>query len=850
MLANNINLGRRINDIEFLSECSDPAFFIDNVLGYKPSGFHREMVQEAMKNRFLLIEVPRGHAKTTMISKGYATWLLWKERGVEICLTSSSMKQSKKFLAEIKQMITENPFLKHLVPSDRDLSWNKEEMKTTNGNYLYVKPFNDSARGMQPHYIIYDDILRIEDSNTTAEDKEEIFWSVFFPAGQTNRCKHFVVGTPAFEGDLFDKIEKNSIEDGDWKHIHYACVEVDSAGNWVKPLWPERYTLEELKKIQSMMSPILFAREYMCFSGDTEIHTPNGVKEIQKVSVGDFVLSGSFKQRKVLSIFERNVEKYYELKLNKYNKPIKTTEDHPWYVIKDGKIIIKKTKDLTNFDEIIMPYKKGIEKNDSDLATIYGWYLAEGSIGAKDRSVVFYMATKEKENIKKLIKSLKNKGYSPKKYNYRDKSVTPITINSHLLVKELLHYFGRAKNKHIDFKIHDFDVNFKINLLESYLNGDGCKTKNGYECSSVSKNLSEGIARIAESIGYVVSREYDLKQGKGGLVDGREIKGNGYFHRLRIYLNSRTTKIQNGFIINKIKSIKKILSPLNVFNIEVDNENNYIVGNALVHNCDPASAGGDVYDKDNLARAMDHNLDFSFETQKGMTVIGHDVAFSKSVKADWTVLIVLTICEEPHKIIQYIGKEKQERLIENPIIINRIIRRKSVDIEETERIYNITKSSRIIIDKSTGGVLVGSDLRAKGMNVDEQDFGPTNRQHMLLNLAKIIDSGRLVIPFKSPSTKMMVDILLKELRGMQIGQTKLGNQNIVSTTSHDDMVMALALAMKPINSSVKSETKLIISSDIDFKPKTFIEFKKDDKTTNNSFFERKTVKIPGLSDNV
>jgi hypothetical protein len=97
---------------------------------------------------------------------------------------------------------------------------------------------------------------------------------------------------------------------------------------------------------------------------------------------------------------------------------------------------------------------------------------------------------------------------------------------------------------------------------------------------------------------------------------------------------------------------------------------------------------------------------------------------------------------------------------------------------------------------------------------------------------------------------MMVDILLKELRGMQIGQTKLGNQNIVSTTSHDDMVMALALAMKPINSSVKSETKLIISSDIDFKPKTFIEFKKDDKTTNNSFFERKTVKIPGLSDNV
>jgi len=80
-----------------------------------------------------------------------------------------------------------------------------------------------------------------------------------------------------------------------------------------------------------------------------------------------------------------------------------------------------------------------------------------------------------------------------------------------------------------------------------------------------------------------------------------------------------------------------------------------------------------------------------------MTIIGHDIAFSKSVKSDWSVFVILTVSNKPHKIIQHIGKEKHERLIENPIIVNRIIRRKSVDIEETERIYKTTNGNYLYV---------------------------------------------------------------------------------------------------------------------------------------------------------
>ena len=106
-MLNPSSLKEKTKDIEFLSKCSDPSFFIDKILGYKPSQFHKEMVDEAMKNRYLLIEVPRGHAKTTMISKGYATWLLWKEKGVEICITASSTQQSKKVKQETKESMKE-----------------------------------------------------------------------------------------------------------------------------------------------------------------------------------------------------------------------------------------------------------------------------------------------------------------------------------------------------------------------------------------------------------------------------------------------------------------------------------------------------------------------------------------------------------------------------------------------------------------------------------------------------------------------------------------------------------------------------------------------------------------------
>jgi phage terminase large subunit-like protein len=50
----------------------------------------------------------------------------------------------------------------------------------------------------------------------------------------------------------------------DCKTIKRAAVIVDDSGNWLKPIWDKRYTLEELRAIQISMSNLRFERELMC----------------------------------------------------------------------------------------------------------------------------------------------------------------------------------------------------------------------------------------------------------------------------------------------------------------------------------------------------------------------------------------------------------------------------------------------------------------------------------------------------------------------------------------------------------------------------------------------------------
>ena len=238
----------------------DFSFFAESVLGIKMSAFHKEIIPFLTNSRFIMIVWPRGHLKTTILSEAYVMWRLWREKDKEIAITSSALEQSQKTIENIQYKLADNEFLKELIPTDRNMTWNKSSLETINHNKCYQKPFNSTARGIHVDYLILDDILREE--NLSQEQIKDFFWSIFYPTVQTRAGQMVMIGTPMTTRDLMADILNQ--DNSNWKSIKRSCVYVDEQGKWKSPLWPERFALEELADIKEKMGSLRFEREYMC----------------------------------------------------------------------------------------------------------------------------------------------------------------------------------------------------------------------------------------------------------------------------------------------------------------------------------------------------------------------------------------------------------------------------------------------------------------------------------------------------------------------------------------------------------------------------------------------------------
>ena len=247
------------NRAELEGKCyTDFAFFCEEIVGLQLSEFHKELLEIPLKHQYGCIVVPTGHGKTSLFTIAYSLWRAWSNKNIEVCIVSGSLEQSMRFLGKIQDILENNPFFGRMLPRNRFDSWNKSSMKLSNGSEIYVKPFTSTARGIHPHFIIYDDLLR--ENDTPMDIIKETFWGIFYPRGQINNCQHLLVGTPLSANDLYSDLEKKS----DWHVVRKQAVQTTESGKWLKSLWPERFSLKDLQRIRDNMNSVNFEREYMC----------------------------------------------------------------------------------------------------------------------------------------------------------------------------------------------------------------------------------------------------------------------------------------------------------------------------------------------------------------------------------------------------------------------------------------------------------------------------------------------------------------------------------------------------------------------------------------------------------
>lgn len=252
-------------------------FFVKLILKWKVVGkMHLDIIDSIQNtDKHVVVVAARGHWKTSLLSKAFPLWIMYKEkRPMDILSLSASKDMPGEIMGGIKDEIEKNPTLRSLMYPENvyDTAWSVGKIKTANGHIFRANMFGSSNRGPHPDYIICDDILRDEDANIPFA--KERFWSQIYPMTIappdkkifTKKTRIIIVGTPiSFTDLLMDDVDGGGLNGSEeFIRKEYPAVITNEDGDWLSPQFPEFFSLEELKKRKRNMPAHLWSREYMC----------------------------------------------------------------------------------------------------------------------------------------------------------------------------------------------------------------------------------------------------------------------------------------------------------------------------------------------------------------------------------------------------------------------------------------------------------------------------------------------------------------------------------------------------------------------------------------------------------
>jgi len=255
---------------------------------------------------------------------------------------------------------------------------------------------------------------------------------------------------------------------------------------------------------------------------ETDVLTPKGVKEINRVEIGDEIYSLNLSTGKVEveKVAEKQVADYSGKILHFYNRrrvDLFVVPSH-WMIfmtcygtpIRKGEAgwVAKNMKNKWCFiTPSNLPEKNGNacisffrSKDQESLLKLLGWYTAEGCILESGRSSECSIACKRKEEIKELLDEMG--------IRYRE-LLWDVRFRDNELCEALRFYCGRASyQKKIDHSLFGLSK-CKLNaLFDAMLKGDGYtdprRGKPQYY-STVSEQLVRDFVWLANYIGYATS---------------------------------------------------------------------------------------------------------------------------------------------------------------------------------------------------------------------------------------------------------------------------------------------------------------------------------------------------------
>lgn len=386
--------------------------------------------------------------------------------------------------------------------------------------------------------------------------------------------------------------------------------------------------LGDISRIKGLPYADLWTISFPCFVEGTLVFTSNGYKPIEEIESGDIVLTHKNQWQKVIMPMTNFANKLYKIDTMN-SESIFCTPNHPFFVreryrewnnkrrryerhFKDAIWVDAKdlTKDyyvgtsintieeLPKWDGVILktPQKKEYisnklsEKfNTDEFWYIIGRYIGDGWIRHQGGIII----CGNERDIPKITQKLDYLGF-----NYsinHDKTVDKI----HIPFKEIGEYclrFGRgASNKHLTKDILNLPTQYLKSFLCGYIDADGTEKGNGYiGITSVGKTLIYETVQCINKAYHRPCSVYLSKRPKEYTIQGRTVNQKDcYTIMFKLESDKQDQAFyEDGYIWTPIKKVEEQEYNGLVYNLEVENDNSYMIQNIIVHNCQSISCAG------------------------------------------------------------------------------------------------------------------------------------------------------------------------------------------------------------------------------------------------------------------
>lgn len=345
-----------------------------------------------------------------------------------------------------------------------------------------------------------------------------------------------------------------------------------------------------------------------CFTAGNLVMTIDGYKPIEEIKEGDMVLTHRNRYRKVLKVGGEKKETI--IIKSQGSTKIETTKNHPFYCFEDvkenSKFVWKNIIDFEKTDKVVS-INWGFNNDSKDFSDvdlyILGRFLADGccyKTKRKNRKNSYIY--KFKISIgKHELEDFKSK-VDDRFYYQEDKSV----YNAFIYKKEWVEIgekFGHlAHNKFIPNFILDLPVERLKIFLNGYMDGDGHIRKGKTSRINLYKRNTTVSEKLALTLSLAIQKCYNgvsichTPRPKKCIIEGREVNQRdsyevSYTEEKTKFSKYKTFDDYTAYNLTKSTSFKEG-GVNNVYNIEVEEDNSYVLNNLIVHNCQGFSFAG------------------------------------------------------------------------------------------------------------------------------------------------------------------------------------------------------------------------------------------------------------------